>query len=203
MSRRPGLEVRLRGSQRGRPQRGRPQRGRAGAEDVVLRQVAPVRVAELTATAASYGRRDTGPAVQPLYPELLRRLAAAGVQPATGMVIAYYQDPAEPSDAVIVHAAIPLPAGPRPGGDFTVVDLPAIGCAATILHRGPTDEIIQSLQILAGWIQDNGYRPVGCHREVYLDFQPGQAGQGLTELQVPLATGPHRQAPELRIHVLI
>jgi hypothetical protein len=54
------------------------------------------------------------------------------------------------------------------------------------------DDVMQSLQILAGWIEDNGYRPVvsskgaliGIHREVYLDYDPERPDQGVTELQV-------------------
>ncbi len=57
--------------------------GPMATEDVVLKAVAPVRVAELTATAASYGPEDTRAVMRPLYPELHRRLAAAGVTPAT------------------------------------------------------------------------------------------------------------------------
>jgi effector-binding domain-containing protein len=157
------------------------------AGNVVLKQVAAVRVAELTATAASYDRRDIGPAVRPLYPELLRRLDDAGVQPAGGPGIIYYEDPAEPSDAVIVHAAIPVTAARHPGYDFAVVDLPAIRLAATIIHRGPMDEVLQTLWMLAGWIEDNGYRPAGYHREVRLDCHPDQGAAGVTELQVAVA----------------
>ena len=43
-------------------------------EDVVLKAVAATRVAELTATAASYGPGDIASAAAPLYPELFRRL---------------------------------------------------------------------------------------------------------------------------------
>jgi hypothetical protein len=74
------------------------------------------------------------------------------------------------------------------------VDLPAIRPAATILHRGTMDDVIRSLWILAGWIEDNGYRPVGYHREVYLKRGPDtadadKAGRGVTvaELQVTVA----------------
>jgi hypothetical protein len=53
-------------------------------EGVVLKAIAASRVAELTATAASYSPADIGPATAPLYPELFRRLRAAGVGPAAG-----------------------------------------------------------------------------------------------------------------------
>jgi effector-binding domain-containing protein len=153
-------------------------------KDVVLKDVLPVRVAELTATAASYDPEDIGAVMQPLYLELFRRLAAAGVTPVGGPPIAYYEDPARPSDEVIVHAGIPVAAGPRTGDAFAVVDLPAIRPAATIIHRGTMEDVRQSLWNLAGWIEDHGYRPVGYHREVYLDYDPDDAGQGVTELQV-------------------
>jgi len=170
-------------------------------EDVVLKAVAATRVAELTATAASYSPGDIGPTTASLYPELFRRLGVAGIRPAGGPAIVYYEDPAEPSDAVTVHAAIPVTAGPQRGYDFAIVDLPAIRPAATILHRGTMAEVTRSLWILAGWIEDNGYRPVGYHREVYLEHghdaantgeacgNTGEAGRGVTvaEIQVSVA----------------
>ncbi len=169
---------------------------------VALRTVAPVRVAELTGTAASYDPGHIRPVIALLYPELLRRLAAAGVQPAAGPKIAYYTDPAEPSDAVIVHAALPVTARWHPGCDFAVVDLPAIGSAATIIHRGPMSEVIQSLLEAAGWIEDNGYCPAGSHREVYLDYDPGRPGCGVTELQVPVAREPVTAPRGIRVRIL-
>ena len=155
---------------------------------VALKPIAAVRVAELTATAASYDPRDIGLARRPLYPELFRRLLAAGVTPA-GPVIAYYEDPPEPTDAITVHAAVPVTAGPEPRGDFAVVDLPGIGTAATVIHHGPVAGVRQSLWTLAGWIEDHGYRAVGYHREVYLDGPPDGVGYGVTELQTAV-TGP-------------
>jgi DNA-binding transcriptional MerR regulator/effector-binding domain-containing protein len=158
--------------------------GHMNTDDVVLKEVAPVRVAELAATAAGYGPEHIGPVIQPLYPELIRRLDAASVRP-TGPAIAYYEpDASESGDAITVHAGMPVAAGPHPGYDFTVADLPALPSAATIVHHGPMDDVMHSLQILARWIEDNGYRPVGYHREVYLDYYPEKADQGVTELQI-------------------
>ena len=36
------------------------------------------------------------------------------------------------------------------------------------------------------WIEDNGYRPVGYHREVYLEYCPEKPDQGVTELQIEI-----------------
>jgi effector-binding domain-containing protein len=168
------------------------------ALDVVLKDIASVRVAELTATAASYGPEEVGAVLRPMYPELRRRLAAAGVAPAGGPAVAYYSDPACSSDAVVVHAGIPVAACPRPGGGFAVVDLPAIRPAAVIIHRGAVRGVRRSLWDLAGWIEDHGYRPVGYHREVYLGCDPDDAGRGVTELQVGVILTAGRDACSTR-----
>jgi DNA-binding transcriptional MerR regulator len=161
--------------------------GRMSAEDVIVKPVPPVRVAELSATAAGYGPEHIGPVISPLYPRLFQRLELAHVTPA-GPAMAYYEpEPDEAADAVTVHAAVPVATGPHPGQEFWVVDLPAIAEAATIIHHGSMDEVMYSLQTLARWIQDHGYRPVGYHREVYLDYDPDKADQGVTELQVEIA----------------
>lgn len=152
--------------------------------NVVLKDVPPIRVAELKAIAAGYGPEHIGPVIQPLYPALFERLVAAGVTP-SGPAIAYYEtDPDESGDAVTVHAAAPVTCEPRPGLDFAVVNLPATPLAATIVHHGSMDNVMPTLQALGRWIEENGYQPIGYHREVYLDYYPERADQGVTELQV-------------------
>jgi DNA-binding transcriptional MerR regulator len=163
--------------------------GQMSTEDVVLKEIAPARVAELTAIAASYEGKDIGPVIQPLYPELFRRVELAGVHPA-GPSIAYYDPaPEESAEAVTVHAGVQVSVDPHPDYDFAVVDLPGIPTAATIVHRGSMDDVGQSMQILARWIDDNGYRMVGYAREVCLEFVPDEPGKWVHELQVCLERG--------------
>ncbi|MEU7611369.1 MerR family transcriptional regulator [Micromonospora sp. NPDC049204] len=158
--------------------------GTMSTQDVVLKEVAPVRVAELTALAPSYQSQDIGPVIGPLYPELFRRLADAGITP-TGPTIAWYE-PAAPGDgdAVLVHAGVTVAIGASSVPDVEVRDLPALGAAATIVHHGAMDDVEQSMQVLARWIDDNGYRADGFAREVYLDYCPEQPEKGVTELQL-------------------
>ena len=156
------------------------------SEEVVLKELPAMRVARLTATAASYGPEDISPVIQPLYPELFRRLEAAGVQPA-GPEMACFEPAPGMSGAVTVHAAIPVTARPQPGYDFTIADLPHIARAAAIVHRGPMDAVTLSLWTVASWIEDHEYRLTGYHREVYLDYHPAEADQGVTDLQLPIA----------------
>lgn len=162
--------------------------GRMSTDDVVVKQVPRVRVAELSAVAASYEGSDIGPVIQPLYQELFRRLGAAGVQ-MTGPTIAYYEPaPAESADAVAVHAAAVVAVEPDPRYDFAVLDLPELPNAATIIHHGSMDEADRSMHTLAQWIDDHGYRMDGYAREVCLEFDPDDPSKWVHEFQVSVVS---------------
>ncbi|SCE72497.1 DNA-binding transcriptional regulator, MerR family [Micromonospora coriariae] len=160
--------------------------GYMSTEDVVLKQIAPVRVAELSALAASYDGEDIGPVIGPLYNEMWRRLGATGVRP-SGAPIAYYEpDTGTGGDGqtVLVHAAVEVVSGTSGADDLDLRDLPGIESAATIVHRGPMNEAFRSMQILARWIDDNGYKPVGYAREVCLQFDPQNPANWVHEFQL-------------------
>ncbi len=88
--------------------------GRMTNQDVVLKQVPPIRVAELSAVARSYEPADIGPVLTPLYPELFRRLEEAGVNP-VGPSVAWY-DQAADGESVVVHAGVGIESGTATGG---------------------------------------------------------------------------------------
>lgn len=160
--------------------------GAMPADDIQVKRVPAARVAQLTATAASLEPASITPVIQPLYEELGRRLGQAGLVPA-GPAIACYED-APDSDGVLVHATLPVHADPASGPDFQVVDLPGISQAATIVHRGSMDNVMATIQTLAQWIGNNGYRAVGYPREVYLEC-PEDRDKWVTELQEPITPG--------------
>jgi DNA-binding transcriptional MerR regulator len=153
--------------------------------DVLIKRIPGVRVAELTGTAASFEPESITPVIQPLYDELCVRLDRAGLTPA-GPAIAYYED-APDGDGVVVHASLPVNADPRDGRDFAIVDLPEIEQAATIVHRGSMDNVMPTIQILARWMDANGYRSAGYGRELYIDCGEDR-NTWVTELQEPIAT---------------
>ncbi|GAA2403794.1 MerR family transcriptional regulator [Streptomyces glaucosporus] len=158
--------------------------GRMSADDVVIKSIPPVRVAELTGTADSYRPEDIGPVIGPLYDELCRRLERAGIAPA-GPGIAYYEDAPGKEGAVVVHAGITVAAEPAEGQDFAIVDLPGVERAATIVHRGPMDAVLPTAQTLARWIDTGGHRSAGYARELYLEC-PEDTAEWVTELQEPI-----------------
>ncbi|MFB4422692.1 MerR family transcriptional regulator [Streptomyces sp. QL37] len=153
--------------------------------DVLVKTVPAVRVAELTATAASYQPHDITPVIAPLYERLLPLLAGAGLRP-SGPGIARYEDDPAGDGAVTVHAgvAVEAPTGPLGDTGVTVVELPASE-AATIVHRGPMDHVLATEQILARWIDDHGRRAAGYAREISLEC-PEDREKWVTELQLPL-----------------
>jgi DNA-binding transcriptional MerR regulator/effector-binding domain-containing protein len=163
--------------------------GRMHTEDVVLKKIPAVRVAELTGVAASYEGSDISPVIQPLYRDLMHRLETAGAA-IRGPAVAYYTPAPEVSeDAVTVHAGIEV--NDTAGADVAVADLPAVASAATIVHRGSMDEANRSMQVLAEWIDTHGYRMVGYAREVCLEFDPMDPAKWVHELQaevVPATT---------------
>jgi effector-binding domain-containing protein len=146
-------------------------------EDVVVKALPAVRVAELTGRAGGFEPRFITPVVRPLFTELCLRLDRAGVAP-VGPAIAYYERDGD--ESVIVHAAIPVN---RSAEEVTIVDLPAVARAATIVHRGPIEQVMSTVQLLARWFDANGLRPAGYGRELYL-----HTGEGpwVTELQEPI-----------------
>ena len=159
--------------------------GAMPTDDIQIKALPAVRVAELSDTAASFEPQSITPVIQPLYDELVRRLDQAGVTP-VGPAIAYYENVPD-GDRVVVHATLPVNVEAT-GHDFAVVDLPAVEQAATIVHRGSMDNVMSSIQTLANWIDAHGYRSVGLNRELYL--QTGDdVDTWVTELQEPVTTG--------------
>ncbi|WP_329565711.1 MerR family transcriptional regulator [Kitasatospora sp. NBC_01266] len=161
--------------------------GKMNSNDVVVKPIPAVRVAELSAVAGGYEPEQISPVVGPLFDRLCRLLAESDLAMA-GPGIAYYEPVADGSGAVLVHAAFPVaapaPLERHPAG-FAIVDLPALAAAATIVHRGSMDDLLGSAQSLARWIEGNGWRSTGYARELYLECPEDQAGW-VTEIQEPV-----------------
>ncbi|MEU9800625.1 MerR family transcriptional regulator [Streptomyces sp. NPDC051000] len=163
--------------------------GTMPTDEIVVKSLPPVRLAELTGVAASYAPQDIGPVIGPLYDDLCRRIEAAGVAP-TGPGLARYEAaPDGGPGSVLVHAGLPVAAAVRAedlGGAVRIVELPGVERAATVVHRGAMDEVLPTAQALARWIDAHGHRSAGYARELNLDC-PEDREQWVTELQEPLA----------------
>ncbi|WP_228979824.1 MerR family transcriptional regulator [Streptomyces sp. DH12] len=158
--------------------------GRMSTQDVVVKSVPAVRIAELTGIAAGFGPAEIGPVITPLYGELCARLEAAGVT-ACGPGVAHYEDAPAGDGSIVVHAGMTVPAGVADVPGVRIVDLPGLERAATVVHRGPMEELLPTVQTLATWIDANGYRSTGYSRELYLEWSQDPA-EWVTELQEPV-----------------
>ncbi|MFG3504501.1 MerR family transcriptional regulator [Streptomyces sp. NPDC047821] len=161
--------------------------GHMSAQDVVVKSVPATRIAELTGIAAGFGPGEIGPVIGPLYQELCARLEAAGVT-GCGPGIAHYEDAPAGDGSIVVHAGMIVPAGAAVP-DVDIVDLPALEQAATVVHRGPMDDLLPTIQTLAAWIDTNGYRSAGYSRELYLEC-PEDPARWVTEIQEPVVRTP-------------
>lgn len=153
--------------------------------DVVIKELPAVRLVGLTTTAASFTPEDIGPVIRPLCAELGRRLPDAAVRPA-GRLTCLYERSQRSEDEAVVRATVPASIDAEGNlNGLEVVDLPAMR-AATLVHRGPIDQVLPAWQALARWIDDNNHRSGEPAREVYLDC-PDDPAQWVTELQEPMA----------------
>jgi DNA-binding transcriptional MerR regulator len=155
------------------------------SDEVQIKSVPAVRVAELSAPVGGFEPQFITPVLVPLFDQLMGRLGEAQID-CVAAPIAYYED-APDRDGLVVHAAAPIADDAAPD-DLTVTELPEI-TAATIIHRGPMDQVMPTIQTLAHWIGAHGYRSTGYNREVYLRYGDGMPEPWETELQEPVTPG--------------
>lgn len=152
------------------------------AQDVVIKQTQPLRVAEATDTAGGLDSEHIGPLFERLAPKLGRHIAQAGARP--GTMIGYYDEPAD-DGSVGVHVAFEIGDQSVPAGDgIEIVELPVIE-VASVVHRGGMENITPVYEELIRWVEDSGYRLAGYSRELYHEMEAD--GPSVTELQMPIA----------------
>jgi effector-binding domain-containing protein len=129
-------------------------RNAMSTQNVVVKKTQPLRIAEAFGTAAALGPQHVGPVFMELMPELMGHLDRAGAR--AGMVVGYYDDPAE-DGSVGVHVGVDIgDQAVESDGRVKVVDLPVVE-VASLLHRGPMDNVEEDYEALIRWIDDSGY----------------------------------------------
>jgi DNA-binding transcriptional MerR regulator/effector-binding domain-containing protein len=153
-------------------------------EDVIIRHLPAIRLAELSGTAASFSPDDTGPLIGGLFDELCRRLASAAITP-VGPRTVYFETPEEGEYGIVVHVGLPVSPGVIGSQDPQVVSLPPVERAATIVHHGMIHGFLSTSQLLARWVDAHGYRFDGHAREVTLHSSENP-DEWVVELQAPV-----------------
>ena len=151
------------------------------AEDVVIKETKPVRLAEIRAVAAGLAPEHISPVFLRLSPKLISHLRQADAR--RGMLVQYFDKPEE-DGSVGVHVGYEIGQQPVPASDeVEITDLPVIQ-VASLLHRGGMETVVRVYRSLIGWIENEGYRLAGNSRELYHEM--GADGPRVTELQLPI-----------------
>lgn len=149
--------------------------------DVVIKKVAPVRIASIRDIVANYDAQSE------LWNELEAYLARHNAKPIAPCLTIDHNDGYKERDVdlevcEVIDAA--LPATDR----IQVYKLSAVEMMACTVHHGPFNQLTQGYQALGQWAEVNGYRFVGPSREVYL--QVGSHGSvdpsNVAEIQIPI-----------------
>ncbi|ADD42666.1 MerR family transcriptional regulator [Stackebrandtia nassauensis] len=152
-------------------------------EDIIVKKLPAVDLAELSAPADSFSPHHIGPVVDGLFDQLRARLAAAGVS-ATGPDTVYFETPDQLGEQIIVHAGLPVATGTA-AEDFDVTTLPPVETAATVLFPGLGNGFLAISQQLVRWVDTHGYRFDGLARQISFGSSTDTAEQ-VAELQAPI-----------------
>ena len=135
--------------------------------DVVMKTSEPIRVVEVQGRAAGFGHENLGPVFERLVPWVLGALGKRGTKP--GMMVAWYDEPND-DGSVVVHVGFEI--GEQdydPVEPTSVTVLPTVR-VASVVHKGPMDDIGLVFEALVGWVEASGERLAGRSRELYLHW---------------------------------
>ena len=146
--------------------------------DVVIKKVAPVRIASVRDVVANYGAQSD------LWGELETYLGQHNVKPVAPCLTIDHNDGYKERDVdlevcEVIDSALPTTDRIR------VYELPAIEMMACTVHHGPFPQLSNGYQALMRWAETNGYRFCGPSREVYIHVEADEAAN-VAEIQIPI-----------------
>jgi DNA-binding transcriptional MerR regulator len=148
---------------------------------VVVKQIALLRVASLRDVTPTYYEAAD------LSNELLAYMAEHGVAPAGNIVIVYFTGGEDKEFEVDQEVCFPIEGELPESSRVKVHELPAIETAATLIHQGPWEGLVESYQTLGTWIETNGYQIAGPNRDYFLQGgEKADTGDYMCELVFPV-----------------
>jgi DNA-binding transcriptional MerR regulator len=159
------------------------------AYDIVLRKVAPLRVAQARGMAAKMEQPELGITLGRLFAEVMGTLTGQGAT-IVGPGITLYYDAEYHEQDIDVGACLAFTGELRETEQVKEVELPAVEMMASVIHHGSFTTMHQAYHAILGWIEANGYRISGPNRELNLEFEPGgDESKFVTEIQFPVEKG--------------
>ncbi len=159
------------------------QNGKMPDHQVVIKKIEPQLIASIRAVIPTYG--DLGQ----LYQELMQHVFSNGGRPA-GPTLYICHDPEFKEANPDIEAGIPLATSIPAGGRVKVYELLGIDEAASIVYKGPYENISEAYNFIMNWVEENGYRITGPDREYYLTspYDTQNPAEYVTEIQFPVAS---------------
>jgi DNA-binding transcriptional MerR regulator/predicted transcriptional regulator YdeE len=152
--------------------------------DVVLKKVAPLKVAQVHGVAPSM--ELIGPTLDRLFDQVMGYITQQGATCTKPAITVYYD--AEYSEGnVSVGACMPFTGALKDGEHVEVIELPAVETMASVIHHGSFSTMKQAYNAILKWIEANNYHISGSNRELNLEYERGgDQANFVTEIQFPV-----------------
>jgi DNA-binding transcriptional MerR regulator len=151
--------------------------------EVVLKTVAPQLIAACKITIPT--NDQAGDYLGRAYGEVYCHIKSHGGKVA-GPNLAIWHQASEVVENEVAEAAVPI-AQPLPETESVkIYELPSVQAASAVYH-GRFENFTQLHPVLHQWVEANQYQIVGPYREIYIDFNPEDLSNSVTEVQYPVA----------------
>jgi DNA-binding transcriptional MerR regulator len=154
------------------------------AYDVILKNVAPLRVAQIRGVAPSM--EQIGPTLDGLFDQVMGYISQQGAT-CVGPGITVYYDTEYRERDISVGACMSFE-GPLGNNEQVKVDeLPAVETMASVIHHGSFSTLNLAYNAIFKWVETNGYHISGPNRELNLEYERGgDQSKFVTEIQFPV-----------------
>ena len=129
----------------------------------------------------------SGEGIGQMFQELIGFLVSDNIKP-TGPSMLIYRDTEYKEQDADIEVAAPIGKEIPGVGRLQVYGLEGFEQAATVIYKGPYEDMDEAYNEIMSWIAGNGYQINGFCRELYL-VSPGDTddlSQYVTEIQVPI-----------------
>jgi DNA-binding transcriptional MerR regulator len=151
---------------------------------VVLKQVAPLRVAQIRGVAPSM--EQIGLTLNHLFDQVMGYISQQGATSAGPGTTLYYDNEMRDTD-INVGACMPFEGALKESEQVQVIELPGIETMASVIHHGSFSTLSQAYNAIFHWIEANGYHISGPSRELNLEYErDGDQSKYVTEVQFPV-----------------
>ncbi len=154
------------------------------AYDVILKNVAPLRVASVRGVAPNM--EQIGPTLDRLFDQVMGYVSQHGATPVEPGTTLYHNLGLTELD-ISVEVCTPFDGSLAENEQVKVSELPAVETMASVIHHGSFSTLNQAYGALFSWIEANGYRISGPNRELNLEYERGgDQSKFVTEIQFPV-----------------